>query len=551
MNDSSQRESPQRRPDRQASREVEIFAARLFKRLPEELAAHLPPAQRLDIAREGLDFFAVRSEPVKIRVRSREFGGQPATVIETAMPDCAFIVDSCREYLHQLDVAVVALLHPIFSVARDADGRIISLEAGSAREQRESYLHIVLEIELGNIAASDLAAELKRRMHEVLAASGDFEQMTARALHICEELALVRELVEVRDFLRWLVNDGFLFLGYERYQVNWVDGAPALEIEAGCGLGVLSEQDAAERKIRTFHTIESLEPGLLFNGPVLIVSKSHLQSHVHRLEPMDDVVLRRTDATGRAIAFDRFIGLFSTKAAAEPAEHIPILRDKLRQLINDERVLPGSHVITGSLDFAAFNSIPKEELFRASLAELRQELSAIIDSFSDTEVRLAVLPDPQRKMVVVMVLLPAGSASPPTCAREFRRRLTRRLDATLVYYHLVLREGYSAHLHFCFTASNPIAVRSPALQAEIAALTRTWSDRLHEHLVRKFGELLMVGRSCFAVATARRFRPTTRRPPKSSAQSTTSSRSRQRWLAEPQASRFAHRRPTPPRHPPS
>ncbi len=485
MNDSSQREVPQPRAELQASREVEIFATRLFKRLPEELAAHLPQTARLDIGREAFDFFAVRSEPVKIRVRKRELGGQPATVIETAMPDCAFIVDSCREYLHQLDVAVMALLHPIFSVARDAEGRIVSFEEGSAREQRESYLHIVLEIELGGAAASELAAELGRRMHEVLAASGDFAKMTARALQICEELALVRELVEVRDFLRWLVNDGFLFLGYERYTVNWADGAATLEVESGSGLGVLGEQDHAERKTRTFHTIESLEPGLLFNGPVLIVSKSHLQSHVHRLEPMDDVLIRRTDAAGRAIGFDRFIGLFSSKATVEPAEHIPILRDKLRQLLSDERLAPGSHDYKELV--AAYNSIPKEELFRASLSELRQELSAIIDSFSDTEVRVAVLPDPQRKMVVVMVLLPRERFSTDVRAR-IQEALARRLDATLVYYHLVLREGYSAHLHFCFTTANANPARLPALQAEIAALTRTWSDRLHEQLVRKFGE---------------------------------------------------------------
>src|SRR6185369_10199086 len=104
--------------------------------------------------------------------------------------------------------------------------------------------------------------------------------------------------------------------------------------------------------------------------------------------------------------------------------------------------------------------IPKEELFRASLPELRKELSALVDSFSDTEVRLALLPDPQRKMIVVMVLLPRERFSVDVRAR-IQEALARRLDAALVYYHPVLREGYSALLHFCFTAANPILVRAP------------------------------------------------------------------------------------------
>ncbi len=78
-----------------------------------------------------------------------------------------------------------------------------------------------------------------------------------------------------------------------------------------------------------------------------------------RLERAGDVLLRRTDAAGRAIAFDRFIGLFSTKAAVEPAEHIPILRDKLRQLLSDERIVAGLAPDYKEL-VAAFNSIPKE-----------------------------------------------------------------------------------------------------------------------------------------------------------------------------------------------
>ncbi len=99
-----------------------------------------------------------------------------------------------------------------------------------------------------------------------------------------------------------------------------------------------------------------------------------------------------------------------------------------------------------------------------------------------------MLPDPQRKMVVVDVLtLPRERFSTDVRAR-IEQALARRLDAKLVYYHLVLREGYSAHLHFCFTAAKPNPAQLPALQAEIATLTRTWSDRLHEQLVRKFGE---------------------------------------------------------------
>ena len=204
-------------------------------------------------------------------------------------------------------------------------------------------------------------------------------------------------------------------------------------LEVGSGLGVLRDQTQAERNVRAFDTIESLEPELLFNSSVLIVSKSHLESHVHRLEPMDDILIRRTDADGRTVGFDRFMGMFTARAAIEEAQHIPILRDKLRQLLEEEHLLAGSHDYKELV--AAFNSLPKEELLRASVDELRQELDAMVNSFGESEVKVAMLPDPRRKMVVVMVLLPRDHFSSEVRVR-IQEALARRLNGTLVYYHL-------------------------------------------------------------------------------------------------------------------
>ncbi|HEY2108224.1 MAG TPA: hypothetical protein VGH29_20665 [Candidatus Binataceae bacterium] len=274
---------PSTRPKEQQARLLPTFAERLFKRLPAGLSAQMPERERLTVAQQAFEFFFTRPEPVKVCVITQVIGGAPVTVIESAMADCAFIVDSWRGYLHELELGGFVLLHPIFSVARDAQGRLISFEEGSARERRESLVTVIFETRLDDATASRVAAEVEHRMHEVIAATSDFEKMTARALRICEELVPLRELVELRDFLRWLVAGSFLFLGYERYTVSQLDGTPALVREAGSGLGILRDQAPGEKPARTFHTIESLDPDLLFQGPVLIVSKSNVQSHVQRL----------------------------------------------------------------------------------------------------------------------------------------------------------------------------------------------------------------------------------------------------------------------------
>src|SRR5260370_2968701 len=125
---------------------------------------------------------------------------------------------------------------------------------------------------------------------------------------------------------------------------------------------------------------------------------------VHRLARMDDVIIRRVDSRGRLTGFDRFVGLFTSKAYAEEAQHIPILRAKLKQVIEAEGAIPGSHDYKELISL--FNSFPKEELFRASVEELRAQLAAIIDSQASEDIRVNLQFDANRGMAIVLLVMP-------------------------------------------------------------------------------------------------------------------------------------------------
>ena len=107
------------------------------------------------------------------------------------------------------------------------------------------------------------------------------------------------------------------------------------------------------------------------------MGKTHTMSQVHRRGLMDDVTIRRSGPDGRVVAFDRFVGLFTSKAYAEEAQHIPVLRAKLRDVLEAEHAAPGSHNYKELV--TAFNSFPKEELFRAPVGELREQMRLVLD----------------------------------------------------------------------------------------------------------------------------------------------------------------------------
>ncbi len=466
----------------EASQRLSIFSERLFARLPADSAERFPGARRFPIAQDAFEFFYTRHEPIKVRCLA---GGDNCVIVETVMPDCAFIVDSMLEYFRASEFPVRVMLHPIYQVAREPGGALVSFELASAGEQRESFTHSELDVSPEPAVLNKIETDLRRILAQVAAATADFAAMTARALQICQETAGKRELVEIRDFLRWLVQGSFVFLGYRHYQIECEQGQQVIVLEADKSLGImraaspsrysrpvpLAELDEAHRK-------------LLFEGPPLLVGKTHAESEVHRRAPMDDITIRRVDQNGQARAFDRFIGLFTSKAYSEEAQHIPVLRSKLNELLQAEGLQPEMHDYKATV--AAFNSFPKEELFRARLSELRTQLRLVLDVQNEGEVRLTLQNDSVRSNVIALVIMPREQFSAEVRMR-IQRALGERLGGTLVYYYLALGVGYTARLHFCFVAPALRPETVPLLRAEIASLARSWDDLLREGLTARYG----------------------------------------------------------------
>jgi glutamate dehydrogenase len=468
---------------REDQNRLTVFADRLFAREPHDRFEPISAQRRLELTRAAFDFFASRSEPIAVRVTPGPIEG--LTVVETTMPDCPFIIDSLLEYFRHLGAHVAMMLHPVYRVARDDQGKIVSLEQASSTELGESFVYAELETGAEPTALDHIAAEVRAVLVDVRKATGDFEVMTSRALQICEESAAQRGLIDMRDFLRWLVQGGFVFLGYRRYKVSGSDGAGKFAADLGTELGIMRDHDQARfRDYGSLSEMTAARRKLFFEGPPLVISKSRVESQVHRRSLMDTIAIRRSGAGNQVEAFDFFIGLFTSRAYAEESQHIPILRTKLRQVIDSEHAVPGSHDYKELV--ATFNSFPKEELFRASTSELLEQLQVILDLKNESAVRLKTLTDVQRGVVIALVVMPREGFAADVRVR-IQQALADGLNGTLMYYVLAIGEGYTARLHFCFDADPPKPSRVRELESHVKQLAHRWEDRLRELLLANLG----------------------------------------------------------------
>src|SRR5262249_36578684 len=140
---------------------------------------------------------------------------------------------------------------------------------------------------------------------------------------------------EIDQFLVWLGDDNFVFLGAASYDVRHGGTSAGLRLDPESTLGVLRAPERAAATVSDRLADDWHAP--------LVIARAAAEATVHRVAPMDVVIVRRLDAEAASVREHRFYGLFTSKAYAEPAAEIPVVRQKLARILEAEQVPPDSH----------------------------------------------------------------------------------------------------------------------------------------------------------------------------------------------------------------
>ena len=442
--------------------------------------------------------FLQRSHPGGVEVEvfdptlEDEGWSAPVTVVRANLSDRPFIVDTLREYLHSQELAIEYLIYPAPYVDRDENGRIREVRAAASGEPMESLVYCEVAQVANPAELEKIRSEVTRRLQDVVRATADFHamqeainrvvaQLEERARDLPDRRA---ELTEIQAFLHWLRDGAFVFLGYRAYDLVAEKGQVQVVVEPGSGLGILRNEEDSSYAAGV--PLESLGPGLralVEGGPPLIISKTNAESTVHRRARMDYIGVKKLDAGGRVSGEHRFIGLFTSRAYAEDAETIPILRDKLRQILEATAVAPDSH------DYkeikTIFSSMPKEELFLTSAQKIGEDVRTVLTAYDTDGVRVTLHEDVLHRGVSAMVIIPAERYSADV-RKRVEHLLVQAFDGEIMNFHLALGGGDQARLHFYLVARpgrfETIAVTE--LELSIGELIRSWSDRVRAGLER-------------------------------------------------------------------
>ena len=430
---------------------------------------------------------AVRVEPPP--AGSGEVGG---TSVDVSVEDAPFLVDTVTAELQAHGLEVRHVVHPVIGVERDGEGRVIQVTPARGARRRESVMHFEVDRVLDEESAAQLEAALRNVLGELQLVVRDFLPMVDRVERMIDLASAAGarysadEIHESVEFLQWLTDDSFIYLGYREYEITGEGDDAVVDVVPDSGLGILS--DPTTSSFAGGVRLGDMRPALrrrIEEGRLVSITKTSGETTIHRPGKMDYIGVRVIREDGSVGGEARLIGLFTTKTYSESARHIPIVRGKLNAITQWEDLIAGSHDYKAVV--ALFDGLPKDELFSASAQELRAEIMGLHSLQGRQAVRLFVREDSGGRSVSALVALP-----PDRVSNDLRLRLEQllmtRLGGLSVDHHLSADSDPAWYQFIVHVPEGEIPdFDAAALEAEVVDAARAWDDRLADALGKEFG----------------------------------------------------------------
>ncbi len=476
---------------------IERFLAEYYRQVDPDDLAEIEPADIYGAALSHLAF-ARRRDPGQAKVRVfnpsiEEHGWQSThTVVEIVNDDMPFLVDSVTMEVNRHGLALHLIVHPVLLDRRDLAGQLVEAAVTGEGALRESFMHVEIDRIPDAAAMEALVGDLVGVLNDVRLAVADWRAMRERLEGVLGDLErrpppiAAEEVEEGKAFLRWLEADHFTFLGYRCSDLVRANGADALHVVAGSGLGILRGRDD-ERPSASFAALPPEARAYARVKDLLLVTKSNSRSTVHRPGYLDYIGIKRYDEQGEVCGEHRFLGLYThTTYSVSPAD-TPLLRRKVGNVVARAGFAPGGHGAK-ALEHV-LETYPRDELFQISEDELLHNALGILHLGERQRLRLHVRRDAFERYCVCLIHAPR---------EHYTTDLRRRWQAMLVQAFNGVSSEFNVFLSESVLARILITVRTkpgsippyhvPELEARLVAASRRWGDDLRQALLDTLGE---------------------------------------------------------------
>ncbi|MFF2087175.1 NAD-glutamate dehydrogenase [Nocardia sp. NPDC058176] len=446
------------------------------------------------IFRNHMDLAAVRQAGTAlVQVYHPDDGLGMGAAVQVVTDDMPLLVESITAALGRMQVSVTEVIHPIFEVTRDEEGRLTGaapheVDGNGPTGLAESWMHLQLHPSTSRAQLDHIERTMPEVVADVRQVIDDTEAMAEVQSSLADQLDRVAgagsapfpavDLADCAQLLRWLADGNFTLLGYAHYRRVVANGHTVSTAVPGTSLGVLRPDIGTDFQVP-------------INGgdrPLLMLTQGLVRATVHRSVYPYFVGVADVDEAGAVVGVHLFIGVFTVSAVHENVLDIPVINRRVRTAIEAAGFEKES--FSGQAMLEVIESFPRTELFSADIETMRRTAVAVLGVGLRRQVRLFLRSDGYGRFVACMVYLPRDRYT--TAVRlEMQAILVAELGGVDIDYSARVSESELASVYFTvmLPAEGTGAVAPDTseenrlrLQALLNAASHTWDDRIGEEV---------------------------------------------------------------------
>ncbi len=387
---------------------LESYIHAYCRAIPPEVLEEVEPQRLLAFV---MDRFAFLEEDfgrtVKVEVRDPVTTllpeEAPSTVIETRLPDCAFIIRTIKAFVRQAGLQMQFVLHPIHGVITD-HGQIIGIDCGRGTKISQVYMQVSA---VPPERREALRKDLERRLELTLLVNRDYPAMANRldnarglmeaAASTLKVPARVTEANEAVALIDWLKDANFIITGYAWFPYDTTNGKHP---EKGLGL-FASEGD--ERRVLD-EVIGEIAQTRRGREELFSFYRTDYITVVRSVAQLRYFGVAQPGPDGKLLGEHVFVGLLSTKALKQPNRRVPVIGKRIAEVTAKLEESPGSYAYTKIV--AILDSLPSEDLFYWSIDEIEEVAEQFRQTESKDQARAFVWRRPGGRRITIVCAVP-------------------------------------------------------------------------------------------------------------------------------------------------
>lgn len=382
------------------------------------------------------------------------------TKIVIAQVDRPFIIRTIQEELSKLQIEVTFFLHPIIEF------------------KEYNVSQIFIETEAKNKKETERIVKTFQESFKTLEQiSKDFKLIKGELKEIINKIETSNkkeENQEIYELLKWLAKGSFVFIGFQKQ----IFKDKKFSLKTNYGLTTIKKE-----KTRNLNKLikEKLER-LIKSNKYYRISKINEISPVKNFTQLTLISILDINKKKEKEIYS-FLGIFTNKAFLESSSEIPIIREKVGYIIENEGIVKNSYDHKSVLSI--IDSMPVSEAFASSRENLRETVKKVLSIQNENDTRVTYRHDIFSRSASFLVFIPRDRFD-SVVRNKIQNYLETICEANKnsSNYHLGLGNEPHAKLFFEVIKGKKFK-KLPSLntiEKQIAELSKSWEENLNDEL---------------------------------------------------------------------